>query len=269
MAVAAPFALAIVTIDGRIISATVVASHTLAIVVEVELPDPPELCNRLAAEVPPFTVRTNQAPPPPGRDKSRSLTDLPEPELHRERIRDTDENRAAWGSRYGTGEGGKLVEWLRPTRNTSDDDADEVRLVARGIATAVAPETGLTDVQADLLEAIATRSPGSRSTTGARAAGRDELAEVLAGRDLHYRQRIVHHMVLGELVLRPIPTVVAHRVAKYAEALGVKDEFVRVARRYAQGAYGLAWKDLQRNGFVDDAGAGGDRRLHVLQQHAE
>jgi hypothetical protein len=58
-------------------------------------------------------------------------------------------------------------------------------------------------------------------------------------------------MVLGELVLRPIPVVVAHRVATYAQALGVKDDFVRVARRYAQGAFGLAWMDLQRNGFVD------------------
>ena len=65
-------------------------------------------------------------------------------------------------------------------------------------------------------------------------------------------------MVLGELVLRPIPTVVAHRVAKYAEALGVKDDFVRVARRYAQGAYGLAWKDLQRNGFVEHVQEAGD-----------
>ncbi len=33
--------------------------------------------------------------------------------------------------------------------------------------------------------------------------------------------------------------------------LDVADDFVRVARRYAQGAYGLAWIDLQRNGFVD------------------
>jgi hypothetical protein len=72
-----------------------------------------------------------------------------------------------------------------------------------------------------------------------------------------YRQRIVHHMVLGELVLRPLPIVVAHRVAQYAQALGVADDFVRIARRYAQGAYGLAWMDLQRSGFVDhvrDAG---------------
>jgi hypothetical protein len=77
------------------------------------------------------------------------------------------------------------------------------------------------------------------------------LANVLAGRDLHDRRRIVHRMVFGELVLRPIPVAVAHRVAVYADALGVKDDFVRVARRYAQGAYGLAWMDLQRSGFVD------------------
>src|SRR5262249_16925322 len=34
-----------------------------------------------------------------------------------------------------------------------EHDREEVTLVARGIATAVAPETGLTDIQADLLEA--------------------------------------------------------------------------------------------------------------------
>jgi len=124
----------------------------------------------------------------------------------------------------------------------------------------VAPEIGLTEVQADLLEAIASALTGvSVDYRGLASLGPDELADVLVGRDLAYRQRIVHHMVLGELVLRPIPTVVAYRVAKYSEALGVKDDFVRVARRYAQGAYGLAWKDLQRNGFaehVHDAGDG-------------
>ena len=80
---------------------------------------------------------------------------------------------------------------------------------------------------------------------------------VLADQDLSYRQRIVHHMVLAELVLRPLPVVVAHRVAVTADALGVKDDFVRVARRYAQGAYGLAWMDLQRSGFVEVLGVDG------------
>ena len=139
-------------------------------------------------------------------------------------------------------------------------DVEEVTLVARGIATAVAPDTGLLGVQADLLEAIASALTGvTLDYRALEPLGPDELADVLQPRDLEYRQRIVHHMVLGELVLRPIPTAVAHRVAKYAEALGVQDQFVRVARRYAQGAYGLAWKDLQRNGFVEHVGqAGGD-----------
>jgi len=145
------------------------------------------------------------------------------------------------------------------TLGLDDHDAEEVHLVARGIATAVAPETGLTDVQADLLEAIANALTGVAVDYRAlEPLSRDELARVLAGRDLEYRQRIVHHMVLAEMVLRPIPTVVAHRVAQYADALGVQDDFVRVARRYAQGAYGLAWKDLQRNGFVEHVQEAGD-----------
>lgn len=143
-----------------------------------------------------------------------------------------------------------------------DHDAVEVHMVARGIATAVAPEGGLTDVQADLLEAIASALTGvDVDYRSLEPLGREDLAAVLAGRDLDYRQRIVHHMVLGELVLRPIPTVVAHRVAQYAEALGVRDDFVRVARRYAQGAYGLAWKDLQRNGFVEHVQGGGEGEI--------
>jgi hypothetical protein len=58
-------------------------------------------------------------------------------------------------------------------------------------------------------------------------------------------------MVLGELVLRPLPDEVARRVEAYAAALGIEDDFVRVARRYAEGRFGLAWTDLRRSGFTD------------------
>jgi hypothetical protein len=139
-----------------------------------------------------------------------------------------------------------------PASGIDSHDVEEVTLVARGIATAVAPESGLIDVQAELLEAIASALTGiSVDYRALEPLGPQEFADVLAASDSGYRRRIVHHMVLGELVLRPIPVVVAHRVATYAEALGVKDDFVRVARRYAQGAYGLAWMDLQRSGFVE------------------
>jgi hypothetical protein len=135
---------------------------------------------------------------------------------------------------------------------SDEHEFEEVMQVARGIATAVAPGGGLTDVQAALLQAIA--SALTRIEVDYRhlePLGPDELARVLERRDQSFRQRIVHHMVLGELVLRPLPTEVASRVAKYAQALGVDDRFVRVARRYAQGAFGLAWMDLRRSGFAE------------------
>jgi len=133
-----------------------------------------------------------------------------------------------------------------------DPETAEVVQVARGIATAVAPAGGLTDVQAALLAAIASALTNvDVDYRHLDPLGPDELAGVLEGHDQNFRQRIVHHMVLGELVLRPLPTEVAARVARYARALGVDDQFVRVARRYAQGAYGLAWMDLRRSGFAE------------------
>ena len=125
-------------------------------------------------------------------------------------------------------------------------------LVARGIATAVAAEGGLSDVQAALLGAIAGALTGVEvDYRDLEPLGPDALAAVLEDRDGGYRRRIVHHMVLGEIVLRPLPTEVALRVAGYAKALGIDDHFVQVARRYAQGAFGLAWIDLRRSGFTE------------------
>jgi hypothetical protein len=131
-------------------------------------------------------------------------------------------------------------------------DTAEAVEIARGVAGAVAPEQGLDPVQASLLGALfsalydtdldfASLEPISAS----------ELAAVLEAHDEALRQRIVHHMVLAELILRPIPPEVARRVAGYAGALGIDDRFVRIARRYAQGAFGLAWLDLHRSGFAE------------------
>jgi hypothetical protein len=132
------------------------------------------------------------------------------------------------------------------------EDEGPVRLVARGIATAVAPDEGLSDVQATLLQAITEALEDQTIDYRSLAPlGPDELADVLRQHPEWDRQRIVHHMVLGELVLRPLPPEVALRVATYAKTLGVDDRFVRVARRYAQGAYGLAWMDLHRSGFME------------------
>lgn len=134
----------------------------------------------------------------------------------------------------------------------SEPDLAEIMVVGRAIATAVQPEGGLTDVQVSVLQAITKALTGADlDYRGLDDLGPAQLARMLERRDLAYRQRIVHHMLLGELVLRPLPDEVAVRVGAYAEALGVDDDFVRVARRYAQGAFGLAWVDLRRSGFTD------------------
>jgi hypothetical protein len=139
-----------------------------------------------------------------------------------------------------------------PDVDAAAPSPDEVWAVSRGIATAVAPAGGLTDIQVSVLHAV------TRALTDIDVdyrhldpIGPAELAAVLAPHGAEYRQRIVHHMVLGELVLRPIPAEVADRVEEYAIALGTDDDFVRVARRYAQGAFGLAWVDLRRSGFAE------------------
>jgi len=131
-------------------------------------------------------------------------------------------------------------------------ELDEILAVSRGMATAVAPKGGLSDVQAPLLRAITKAVTGHDIDYRAlEPLGPEELAAVLARRKPAYRQRLVHHMVLAEMVLIPIPEDVAQRVAAVARALGIDDEFVNVARQYARGALGLAWNELRREGFVE------------------
>jgi len=129
---------------------------------------------------------------------------------------------------------------------------DEAQLIARGTASAVEPLDGITRAQASLLGAVLSALMGRQiDVTRLEPLGPDALATALAARPLQFRHRIVHHMVLGELILRPIPPEVARRVEVYALALGIDDRFVRIARRYAQGAFGLAWLDLHHSGFAE------------------
>ena len=76
-------------------------------------------------------------------------------------------------------------------------------------------------------------------------------------------------MVLGELVLSPLPAEVADRVTATAEVLGVVDEFVALARRYAEGALGLAWCDLRRNGFTQHWDETTTDPLHTKARYAD
>lgn len=126
------------------------------------------------------------------------------------------------------------------------------RAIAGALAAAVALDEGLTDVQVSLLGAVHAALTGDAvDFRRVDPLTPTDLAEALADRDAGFRHRVVHLMVLGELILRPLPPAVARRVETYATALGVDDKFVRVGRRYAQGAFGLAWVDLHHSGFTE------------------
>ena len=143
------------------------------------------------------------------------------------------------------------------------DHAETVAIV-RGLKGAVAGPSGLTELQKLLMRAI------SRSMTGFEVdpdeitpLGPEELAKALARRNGIFRTRILQLMLLGELVLTPLPDEVCTAVGRYAEALGVDDGMREVARDYADGALGLALTDFERNGYTAHWDPDGAAQLHA------
>lgn len=147
---------------------------------------------------------------------------------------------------------------------------DEVYAVSRAIATTVAPSGVLTAVQAPLLRALTKALTNiDVDYTTLEPISADEISDVLANHSELYRQRIVQHMVLGELVLHPVPRDVATRVTEYAAALGIDDDYVRLARRYAEGALGIAWVELRRDGFLAHWDEADQTPLHTKAASAD
>ena len=138
---------------------------------------------------------------------------------------------------------------------------EEVQATANGVASAIAPPDGLTDVQRVLLEALFPAMTGHAvSVANFEPVTPEAFAQVLARRDLAFRSRGVQIMLLGALVLRPLPPEVIDRVAAFARELMVDDKMIDVARRFATGSLGLAAFDFERNGYTsawhpDDASA--------------
>ncbi len=57
-------------------------------------------------------------------------------------------------------------------------------------------------------------------------------------------------MILGALVLRPLPPEVASQVVEFARELSVGDDMLQVAREFAEGQVGMAAVDFDRNGYA-------------------
>ncbi len=130
-------------------------------------------------------------------------------------------------------------------------DADEVRILGRGIASAVRGPDGLTPLQ-DLVIATVTHSMTGYPVDPATAEPITpaEFAAALGRRNEMFRTRIVQVMLLAAFVVRPMPEQVADQLAAFADALRVRDDMLDVARRYAAGALDLAGLDFERNGYL-------------------
>src|SRR5947209_10319631 len=133
---------------------------------------------------------------------------------------------------------------------TSPPDAAEVALLARGFAGAIAPEGQLSPVQRAILNALMESMTGHAADVAeAEPLGPADFADALRHRDARFRTRITQIMLLAELVLVPLPPELTARVETYAQALGVGDEMMGVARRLAHGSLGLALIDFERSGY--------------------
>src|SRR6516165_6867124 len=119
-------------------------------------------------------------------------------------------------------------------------DAAEARIIAGGVAGAIAPDGKLTSLQRLLIEALMESMTGF--VVPANHIPRLEpadFARALAQRNEMFRQRMLQFMLLGALVLAPLPEAVILRIEQYADELGVHNDMLRVAERYAHGSLGL------------------------------
>jgi hypothetical protein len=135
-------------------------------------------------------------------------------------------------------------------------DKDEAWLSARAYATAAAPEGGLTELQAFVVRGLVQALTADLIELGdlslLEPITPEEYAAANADRGVLYRTRRVQTMVLLELLLRPLPEDVAHRVEAFAEALDLGDEcrdMTNATRHLAAGATELALADFMRNGY--------------------
>lgn len=129
-------------------------------------------------------------------------------------------------------------------------DAAEVAWIGRGVFSAVRPSTGHTELQDMLLKALFESMTGFGVDPDSQALDAGEFATGLACRNLQFRTRIVQVMLLGELILVPLPDEVSERVERFAAELGVDEGMISVARDFSKGSVGLALVDFERNGYT-------------------
>ncbi len=153
--------------------------------------------------------------------------------------------------------------------NLNPPDAEEARLLARGVMSAISPAGGPTPLQRTLVAATVEAMTGHPMDAEPAPIAAHEYAERLANREEQFRVRMVQQMLLGALVLRPLPPEVAARVQDFAAELGVDDTMLPIAQEFAAGTLGLAALDFDRNGYSAEWSEGTHDALHTSEPLAE
>ena len=132
-------------------------------------------------------------------------------------------------------------------------DAAESRVIAGGVAAAVAPGGGLTGLQKMLIEAVTDAMTGFvvPAVSVPRLDPQEFAASHGRSRDAGFRARMLDFMLMCALVLNPLPEEVVERVESYARELNTDDAMLRVAQEYARGSLGLALVDFERSGYME------------------
>jgi hypothetical protein len=134
-------------------------------------------------------------------------------------------------------------------------DAAEVAILTRGVVSALGTPEGLTPLQELLVATMFHSMTGYEAdTTDCLPMSAAEFAAALERRNTIFRTRIVQVMLLIALVVRPLPKQVATQLREYADALGVADDMIDVAERFADGSLELASADFARNGYLASIG---------------
>jgi hypothetical protein len=142
--------------------------------------------------------------------------------------------------------------------------------MARGVATAMAGDDGLTELQRLVVEAVFDAMTGHRDDLHTvEPITADDYARGLGERDLAFRGRMLQVMLLGALIRRPLPPATADRIGEFARAMSVDDGMLQVARRVAHGQLGLAAFDFQRNGYSSEWSPERSHALHTSQELAD
>jgi hypothetical protein len=153
------------------------------------------------------------------------------------------------------------------TEKLAPPDAAEARVIAGGVAGAVAVDGRLASLQRLLLEALMESMTGFVVPVVALPRlDPQQFASALRERSEMFRSRMVQLMLLCALVLDPLPESVVDRVDEYAAELGVGNDMLRVAQRLARGSYGLALVDFDRSGYLEAWDANRSAVLHTSRE---